>query len=177
MICEYNCEACGKTCRKTRSPANTPKPPRFCSQKCNGASRVGTGSGVAPNCTVLCETCGETRAVYRSPSAPPPRFCSLPCLGKAQRGEGNPAFTGGRHVLNTGYVVVLAPDHPAADSRGYILEHRLVAEKSIGRPLLPGEVVHHLDHNPLNNDPANLEVLPSQSEHMKRHRAEEERAA
>ena len=48
-------------------------------------------------------------------------------------------------------------------------EHRRMAEAKLGRPLKAGEVVHHLDGNKLNNDPANLAVLPSQSEHCKAH--------
>ena len=48
-------------------------------------------------------------------------------------------------------------------------EHRRLAEAKLGRPLKAGEVVHHLDGNKLNNDPANLAVLPSQSEHCKAH--------
>lgn len=47
--------------------------------------------------------------------------------------------------------------------------HRVVAEEKIGRPLEKGEVVHHKDENKLNNDPDNLEVLESQSEHAKLH--------
>ena len=49
-------------------------------------------------------------------------------------------------------------------------EHRVVAEEMLGRPLAPGEVVHHRDGDKLNNSPENLEVLPSQAAHVKQHR-------
>ena len=45
------------------------------------------------------------------------------------------------------------------------LFHRRVAQEMLGRPLLPGEVVHHRDGNSLNNHPDNLLVLPSQRHH------------
>ena len=48
-------------------------------------------------------------------------------------------------------------------------KHRQIVETLLGRPLKAGEVVHHLDGNKLNNDPANLVVLPSQSAHCKAH--------
>jgi hypothetical protein len=48
-------------------------------------------------------------------------------------------------------------------------EHRTIAEQKIGRKLKPGEIVHHKDHNKRNNDPENIEVLASQSEHCKVH--------
>jgi hypothetical protein len=47
--------------------------------------------------------------------------------------------------------------------------HRAIAEKKIGRPLRRGEIVHHEDENRLNYDENNLEVLASQSEHMRLH--------
>lgn len=49
-------------------------------------------------------------------------------------------------------------------------EHRVAAEAMLGRHLRPGEVVHHRDGDKLNNDPMNLEVLPSQAEHTKTQR-------
>ncbi|WP_229187736.1 HNH endonuclease [Bradyrhizobium oropedii] len=34
---------------------------------------------------------------------------------------------------------------------------------------MPGEIVHHADENIRNNDPSNLDVLPSQAEHARLH--------
>lgn len=48
--------------------------------------------------------------------------------------------------------------------------HRVIMEEIIGRPLRPGEVVHHKDHNKKNNDPSNLLLISSQSEHASIHR-------
>jgi hypothetical protein len=47
--------------------------------------------------------------------------------------------------------------------------HRVVAEQMLGRSLLKGEVVHHIDGDKRNNTPENLMVFPSQSEHVKWH--------
>lgn len=77
---------------------------------------------------------------------------------RGKRGADHPRWTGGR-LIRKGYVLRRAPDHPAADKKGYVFEHRLVAEQTLGRPLAPGEVVHHIDHDPLNNAPDNLQVM------------------
>ncbi len=57
-----------------------------------------------------------------------------------------------------GYVKVMAKNHPQADRDGYVLEHRLVMEKILGRFLERHEVVHHRDGVRNNNTPENLEV-------------------
>ena len=46
--------------------------------------------------------------------------------------------------------------------------HQIVAEWKLKRPLKPDEVVHHIDHNKLNNDPDNLAVMTPQ-EHARVH--------
>ena len=48
---------------------------------------------------------------------------------------------------------------------------RIIVEKSIGRPLLPTEDVHHIDENPKNNDLSNLEVV-DHVKHCTDHRLE-----
>lgn len=65
-----------------------------------------------------------------------------------------------------GYVTVLMdPQDPLVDmgmkkSTGavYVLEHRLVVARLLGRPLRADETVHHLDGNKVNNAPENLQL-------------------
>lgn len=47
--------------------------------------------------------------------------------------------------------------------------HRVVAEAVMGRLLLPGEVVHHVDLVKSNNHPSNLAVFPDQATHARCH--------
>lgn len=58
-------------------------------------------------------------------------------------------------------------------TKGYVKwfgrhEHRVVAERMLGRALSRKEVVHHIDGNPHNNDLSNLMVI-TQAEHMREH--------
>ena len=91
--------------------------------------------------------------------------------GCAMRGRGAPMekncfWKGGRHVDRFGYVSVKVPGHPGATKAGYVREHRLIAEKILGRYLTDTEVVHHKDEDPSNNDPSNLLVYETNGKHL-----------
>ena len=66
-----------------------------------------------------------------------------------------------------GYVERLVTEHPFANSRGYVPEHRLVVEANLLRFLTPTEKIHHRDQNRENNRLSNLELFGSQSAHSK----------
>lgn len=103
-----------------------------------------------------CETCGKMFRPKQQATAG--RFCSRDCLYAGNRREKSANWRGGRYVNGDGYVKVYEPDHPGADYMGYVAEHRLVMERVLGRPLSPGETVHHVNGRRADNGPENLQL-------------------
>jgi HNH endonuclease len=100
------------------------------------ASSRKAGRGPQPK---SCPRCGVTfTPKYRTQ-----QFCSFPCARRTK---------GGRIVSAEGYVKVLT------DGGRYRLEHRLVMETTLGRPLLRSEEVHHINGIKSDNRPENLEI-------------------
>ncbi len=120
--------------------------------------------------------------------------CSKECVGKLREtiylgkdnpnygntGSKNPMWKSDEKISYYGYKLIRCPEHPFKNIDGFVFEHRLVAEKYLLteensveingiRYLSPQYLVHHKDHNKLNNTPENLLIL-TPSDHMRLHR-------
>lgn len=85
------------------------------------------------------------------------------------KGPAHHNWKGGTYIC-TGYVFEYAPWHPAAVAhKGYVHQHRLVAEATIGRYLQPDEIVHHINGDKLDNRPENVTVT-TRSAHGRLHK-------
>lgn len=132
---------------------------RFCSVACHNASQIKEAL------LFTCEHCG---LIYRlKPSQArfqSGRFCSKACEGLARikrplerTHNGKPA-----RLDSDGYVWIWEPDHPEAHRyKGWMAEHRIVAERIVGRLLTKADEVHHINRVKHDNRESNLEVLNS----------------
>ena len=140
--------------------------------------------------THRCAQCGQGFSpTHRKKTA---KYCTHRCYTESNRGKagtnlGRPMkestkeklrahnlkhpshWKGGRHTLSIGYVKALMHGHPAADKRGYVYEHVLVAESALGRHLEKGECVHHINENRADNGPENLYLFRTRGEHSAYH--------
>ena len=138
------------------------------------------------NC--VCPICGK--AFHLKPFAVKrfkKHYCSKKCHNIAKKeymageknhqyglkGQKNASWQSDTRLSHYGYIMVRQPTHPFCDKEGFMLQHRLIAEKYLLTPensvevngklyLNPEYQVHHKNFNRIDNDPSNLMVLTHQ---------------
>jgi hypothetical protein len=141
------------------------------------------GNGTETKIWEACEDCGKERWILNSQwkrgQCKVCHSCYLKNHSKLEwwrphYREDNARWNGGRILQKDGYVSILLDAKDPFYSMGcprkkgytgrYVLEHRLVMAKAIGRCLQSWEIVHHKDGNRSNNNLTNLE-LSTRGEH------------
>lgn len=111
------------------------------------------------------ERCGEKHPFFgkKRPEIGP----KIRANRRSYKGENSPSWKGGKYQQANGYIQVHSPTHPHRNKMGYVLEHRLVMEKHLGRLLQPIEVVHHINRKVNDNRVENLKLFSNNGEHKK----------
>jgi hypothetical protein len=87
---------------------------------------------------------------------------------ESRRGKQSGNWKGGRIKDKIGYIHIWNPEHPNAKGgrdKSYVLEHRLVMSKHIGRPLEKTESVHHINGIKDDNRITNLAIMQHRVHH------------
>lgn len=95
-----------------------------------------------------------------------PVKCILGHRIKNYVGSNNPSWRGGKHTRRDGYIFIWKPNHPRSNSKGYVMEHILIAEKAFGKPLPIKAHIHHVNEITSDNRKENLVICENNAYHL-----------
>jgi hypothetical protein len=87
---------------------------------------------------------------------------------KFKKLENHLMWKGGR-VNSHGYTAI-KKDHPRSTPTGYVLEHIVIAEEVLGKPLSAGVVIHHVNGDGHDNRKENLVICENDTYHRLLHK-------
>lgn len=159
------CDYCGNEIWRSRSILGKHN---YCSEECYYKAKKGIKNQIGAEIT---------RRLYKEGKLKPwnKGMSGFKHSGSFQKGHtltkgpNHPSWNGGVCKTSNGYTRVYNPDHLRADCDGYVLEHVLVMEQKIGRPIEIWERVHHIDFDKKNNSEENLYLFGSDREHCDYH--------
>lgn len=149
---EAQCLSCGSDFMAKKKATTAGGRQKYCSPECRAA-------GQRDKHEKICIQCDKPFTVQKS------RLdevtCSIECRGHYFRRDNHHAWTGGKVLQNQRLFRRIDRDGYQAKYEG---EHRLIAAREIGRPLIRGEIVICVDQDNENLSPSNLFLCPNQSE-------------
>jgi len=137
----------------------------------------GKDVGFKNSCHVIwakCSVCGKERWVEFRKRKGEGNLCpSCNCRSHNLKGALSPKWAGGRNTTYKGYIRVKLPQdsffYSMADKSSYVMEHRFMMAKHLGRCLQQWEIVHHKNGIRDDNRLENLELVGSNAEHSREH--------
>jgi hypothetical protein len=91
-------------------------------------------------------------------------ICNKPIDRRAMRCV-NCRGVGKKSISNQGYVLVRSKAHPNRNHNNDVVEHIMIMSDHLKRPIVKGEIIHHVDFVKNNNTVENLYLYPNISEH------------